>query len=213
MNLLFNLVWKDFVLAKKHLLLMLVLAVAFPIFIQVKITIMDASFLSFFITALYVQFMLFNTVSMQEDKFKGSNYLSATPYTRKALVTSKYIFLIVLFLSSTIVYMITSIAVPTIVPIPSISIIGKAFLVITVYYGIYIPIQYQFGYDKTKYLSMGYIIISMYIFPFGIKFMQAHNIKFHSIFLFDQFIPFFLALVIGAISMRISTYIYTCKDL
>jgi ABC-2 type transport system permease protein len=90
---LFNLVKKDFILAKKYLLLLIAIAVVVQIFITIKVNFSSGGFLGFFITVLYFEFMLFNTVSMLEDKYKGSALLCTTPYTRNTLVKAKYLFI------------------------------------------------------------------------------------------------------------------------
>lgn len=74
---LFHLVKKDFLLAKKHLAFMLGVAFVLPVFISSKLPV-SGSFLAFFISWLYFVYLLFNTVSMIEYKYKGAALLCAT---------------------------------------------------------------------------------------------------------------------------------------
>lgn len=212
---LYNLVKKDFLIAKKYLIVMLIAAFAIPIFITSKMGSISGGFLSFFITVLYIEYMLVSTVSLNEDKYKGAGLLSTTPYTRDTLVKAKYLFILMVFLFCYIIYTITGIF--TSIPMLNINTLGISLLLMTVFFGVIIPIQYQFGYEKTKYIGAVFIFISPFVFPKLIDFIKVNNISIQSIFPFsklflDLFI-YFVALVIGYISMIISTYIYSKKNL
>lgn len=94
---LLHIVKKDFILAKKNLLIMLVSAVVNPLFIYSRLRFTSASFASFLITVLFIEYNLFNMVAMQEDKYKGSVLLCTTPYTRNSVIKTKYLFILVIF--------------------------------------------------------------------------------------------------------------------
>ena len=71
---LLRLVKKDFQLAKKYWIIMLIAAIVLPVFIHTKIpNISGAEFLSFFLSTLYIVFLLFSTVSLMEDKYRGGS--------------------------------------------------------------------------------------------------------------------------------------------
>jgi len=212
---LYDLVKKDFLLAKKYLIVMLIAAFAIPIFITSKIGSNSGGFLNFFITVIYIEYMLLSTVSLNEHKYKGAGLLSTTPYTRDTLVKAKYLFILMIFLFCYIIYTITSIF--TTIPVLTINTIGISFLLITALFGVIIPIQYQFGYEKTKYIGAVFICISPFVFPKLLDFIKSNNISLQSIFpfskLFVDLFIYFISLVIGYISMIISTYIYSKKNL
>jgi len=196
---------------------MLIFAIGAPIFIEIKTGSMSGGFLGFFITVLFVLYMLFNTVSMSEDKYKGSALLCATPYTRNALVKAKYLFILVIFLCCYIIYTITAFLLPTHIMMLDIFALGISFLIVAVYLGIIIPLQYRFGYEKIRYISFFILFIPPFVFPGILKYLQSNNINLHLILPWPQviqdFLPILLALVIGFVSMIISMCIYSKKDL
>ncbi|WBW95782.1 ABC-2 transporter permease [Oceanirhabdus sp. W0125-5] len=214
---LLNLVKKDFVLAKKYLLVSFIFTVGIPLFITTKINFNTGGFLEFFITVIYIEYMLFNTVSMSEDKYKGSALLCTTPYTRNRLVKAKYLFILVIFLSIYIIYTITAILAPLSIANLSIVTVGRVLLITSIFWGILIPIQYQFGYEKTKYIGFCFIFISPFVVPYIITCLQSNNISLNLTLPFPQILqdllPYLIALVFGYISMLISIHIYSKKNL
>ncbi len=213
----FNLVKKDLILAKRYLIFMLVFAIGAPIYIEIQTGSLSGGFLGFVITVLFVLYMLFNTVSMSEDKYQGSALLSATPYTRSALVKAKYIFILLIFVGSYIIYSITSALVLAHLPMLNISTLGISLFLIALYFGIIIPLQYQFGYEKVRYISFFAIFITPFVFPGILKWLHSNNISLQMMLPIPQgiqdLLPFLLAVLIGFLSMAVSIRIYSKKDL
>ena len=91
---LIHLVRKDFLIVKKYVLLMLAVCVFIPPFMMWRID--DATYVgskSFILAAIFSVFMLLQYVSLKENQYaKASTLLCATPYPRKLLVLSKYVF-------------------------------------------------------------------------------------------------------------------------
>jgi len=216
---LFNLVKKDLIITKKNLLFMILFAIGAPIFLQYQTASMnlnDGGFISFFLTAFFSQYVLFNQVSISEEKYKGAALLCATPYTRSALVKAKYLFLLAIFVFCYITYTTTTVLSPIHMDMLNISIIGISLLITTIYFGIMLPVQYQFGYNNTKYIFYSFIFISPFVLPFIMKFLKANNISFQIPSIppiIQALFPGLLALVIGYVSMRVSIHIYSKKDL
>jgi len=217
MKMLLYLVKKDLILTKKYLLLLLIFAIGIPIFLASEIDLSTAGFLEFFLSVFFVQYMLFNTVSMAEDKYKGSALLCATPYTRNALVKAKYLFSLLVFLTSYIVYTLTVLLAPIDMEMLNIFTLGISLLSITVFWGIIIPLQYQFGYQRIKYIAWPLVFMSFFILPAIVKWMQSNNISLQLPLPFppviQDLVPIFLALVIGFVSMNVSVHIYARKAL
>lgn len=214
---LYHLVKKDFLLAKKHLLIMLIIAVVMPVFIVFRVDFIRGGFFPFFLSTLYVQYLLFNSVSMLEYKYKGSAILCATPYTRKALVKSKYLFMITIFVCCYMIYTITALLTAGRVETLSIAEFGLSFFILSIIFGTLIPVQYHFGYEKSKYAFMIFVFITPFVFPAIIKSFQTNNIGFQESLPVPQMVqnwfPCLLALVIGFISMNVSVHIYSKKNL
>lgn len=215
---LFYLVKKDFILAKKYLLFMLIFAVVGPIFIYSRLGFSNGSFISFLITSLFVEYILFNMVSMQEDKYRGSALLCTTPHTRNGVIKAKYLFVLVIFIGCFLLFNLAA-AIGSSTGLTRLNIysIGIALLIISVFFGILIPIQTKFGYEKTKYIFFIIIFLTPFILPAIIEWYQSinFNINFNIPILqvVNGWIPFVISILMGLISMIISIRIFSKKNL
>ncbi|GIP34904.1 ABC-2 transporter permease [Paenibacillus sp. J2TS4] len=213
----FNLVKKDLLLVKKYLLFMLVFSVIAPMFIMVKIGSSGGGLLGFFVTALFIEFILLNTLSSLEDKYKGAAFLSATPYTRKTLVKARYLFFLIIFGCVCVIYTITSLVSPVPLEMLNLFTAGLCLLFITAYFGILLPIQYKYGYEKTRYISFFLVFLTPFVGPFLIKWFQANPLNLDGLLSLPQsaqnVLPALIAVVLGLISMISSINIYSQKNL
>ncbi len=214
---LFSLVKKDFILGKNYLLILLVFAIVGPIYMTTAIKFSSGGFMNFFPTALLIEFMLIGTVSMAEDKYKGATLLCTTPYTRNSLVKARYIFILIIFFCNYIIYTITAFIAPIGIPKLNVFTFGISLLFLIVFFGIGMTIEYKFGYEKTKYVSMCVIMLIFFVVPSIAKWLISNNIGFKISIPFSTIIqnlfPYVLALVIGVISMNLSIRIYSKKNL
>lgn len=215
---LLSLMKKDFLLVKKYLIVMFAAAVALPVFIKIKTEVMmTGGFFAFFISTLYILFILFNSVSMLEFKYKASALLCATPYTRNALVVSKYLFLLVLFIGTFILYTATALLIPSRMDMLSLSDFGTSFFIVTIIFSILIPVQYYFGFDKARYVFFFSIFLVPFVSPVIIKYIQANDFGFQLTLpvpsVVQDLLPLVLALAIGAVSLIASIRIYEKKNL
>ncbi|MDQ0087666.1 hypothetical protein J2T12_001072 [Paenibacillus anaericanus] len=162
---LISLVRKDLLIAKKYLLLMFIFAIVGPIFISSELKFLNGSFISFLITVLFLEYIIFNSVSMAEDKYKGSALLCTTPYTRDAIVRAKYLFVLVIFIMSLITYTITASVTPLGLDRLNITNVGISLLTLSFFFGVLIPVQFKFGYEKTKMIFFFVVFLTPFIFP------------------------------------------------
>ncbi len=213
MKMLLSLIKKDLLLVKRYIPITAVFAVAIPLFVATRIDIADGGFLSFFLTVVYVQFLLISSLSMKEYKYRGGALLCTTPYTRSMTVKAKYLFLLMIFIGTTLIYTATATFSPVEIPLPSISTIGIALLLITIIYGIYIPLEYRLGYDRARYMTSILIFVIPFVLPLILRWMQAGNAKFNFSLSISNGLIYPLIVVIGLLSMKISTSIYCRKDL
>lgn len=99
----------------------------------------------------------------------------------------------------------------------SINSILISFLVIAIFFGVYIPIQYKYGTEKTKYISSCFVLISPLSLPAIVKWIQSKHIHLNIINRVPNMIKYIiliiLSLAILAISIKISINIYSKKDL
>lgn len=214
---LLHLVKKDFLLAKKYWIVMIAIAVAMPVFLHIKAGFIAGQFFGFFLSTLYIVFLLFNTVSMMEYKYKGSALLCAAPYTREAIVKAKYAFALAIFVGCYILYTLIALLVPFDMELLRFSEIGGAFFILSVIFGAVIPIQYRFGYEKSRLIFMCLIFFTPFVLPSVMKMLQQDGLGFHLALPFPQTVQDVLlvgaALFIGWISMGISVRIYSEQSL
>ncbi|CEH30233.1 ABC transporter permease [Aneurinibacillus migulanus] len=215
---LFHLVKKDLILAKKYLLVMLIFAVVAPIFFYSKLRFSNGSFASFLITVLFMEYILFNMVSMQEDKYGGSALLCTTPYTRNGVIKAKYLYVLVIFIGCFLLYNLAT-AIGSSIGLARLNTysVGIALLIISVFFGILIPIQTKFGYEKTKYIFFILIFLTPFILPAIIEWYQSTNFNINFSLSLPQtvkvWMPFVISILIGLISMFISIRIFSKKNL
>ncbi|GIN86281.1 ABC transporter permease [Heyndrickxia sporothermodurans] len=215
---LFNLVKKDLLLSKKYLLFMTVFAFAAPIVISAQSSFRDSGFISLLITVLFTEYVLFNSVSMTEDKSKGAALLCTTPYMRNGVIKAKYLLILIIFMGCLILFALsTYLGISSDIQKLSLTNIGTIMLIISIFFGILIPVQVKFGYEKTKYIGFIIVFLTPFVLPHLIKWYSESNASFHfTIPLSEQtytWILFILAFIIGLISMQVSINIYSKKDL
>jgi hypothetical protein len=197
---------------------MLIFAVLGPLFIYNRLGFASGSFASFLITVLFIEYILFNMVSMHEDKYKGSALLCTTPHTRNSVIQAKYLFILVIFIASFLLYNL-AVAIGTTSGMSKLSIynIGISLLIIAVFFGILIPIQTRFGYEKTKYIFFILIFLTPFTLPAIIELVLSTGIQVHFELPVSQamkaWIPFVIAFLIGGASMLISIRIFAKQNL
>lgn len=212
----FNLVIKDFILIKKYLIFLFAFVVIAPIYVSSSFDFHDGGLTSTLLTILLVAYAMFSTVSKLEDKYKGGALLCATPYTRNAFVKAKYLFVFVIYLGIIIIHVTTSIIVPSMVGQQlNTNSLGMTFLIVTVLFGTLIPLQFKYGFDKTRIISFFTIFCTPFVFPAIIRIIQTNHATFSVPFphIIDMLIIWFLSLVIGFVSMVMSLKIYAKRDL
>lgn len=215
---LLHLVKKDFILAKRYIIFMIIFAAIGPVFIYTRLGINDGSFTSFLITVLFTEYILNNTVSLQEDKYKGAALLCTTPHSRNGVIKAKYLFILVIFTGSFLLYNLSA-AIASNVGLTKLSIYntGTALLIIAIFFGILIPVETKFGYEKTKYIFFIIIFLTPFLLPAMIDWYQSAGVNLHINIAIPQpikeWLPFGLAILLGWFSMLISIRIYSMKNL
>jgi ABC-2 type transport system permease protein len=196
---------------------MLIFAIVAPIFINSKLGLSNGSFISFLITVLFVEYILFNMISLQEDKYKGSALLCITPHTRNGVIKAKYLFILVIFIACFLLYnLAATIGASYGLTRLSIYSVGVALLIISVFFGILIPVQTKFGYEKTKYIFLIMIFLTPFMLPTIIEWYQTNNIFNIDLPIHESikvWIPFVIAVLMASISMVISIRIFSKKNL
>lgn len=213
---LLSLVKKDFMLLKKYLLLFIVFAIGQPILVNINAT-ANTVILGFFMTMIVLEYVLNSMMWQLEDKYKGAILLCTTPYTRKALVEEKYLFVFVIFICNCIIYGATSFVVPVNMIKIDVFKIGSCLLVVAILFDITIPVLYKFGFIKLRNIIVIVVCALPIALGYVVKWLQANNINFQYINSLPKIVinlgPYVITLIITLISMYLSISIYTKKDL
>ncbi|MBZ9685616.1 ABC-2 transporter permease [Clostridium estertheticum] len=211
---LLHLVKKDFLLVKKYLPLFVILPFVMPVIIMIQVSqLLGLS--AFVISVIYDVFMLYQYVVMAEMKYpKAEALLCATPYSRSTLVKARYAFLLLIFAYCCVAYNVLALIFVKIEYLTPASYL-IALLISVILFGVYAPVQYKLGFEKTKYF---FIIVIMGT-PFVIPFLMKANIKIDftglsALPMFVQYlIPIVAIIAILFISMNVSIKIYSKKEL
>lgn len=204
---------KDFLIVKKYVLIMLLFILLIPPVMRWRTPEFTGAF-GFILSVIFAVFMLLQYVSLKEYQFpKAATLLCATPFTRKAMVLSKYIFCMAIYVICCIAFWIETLVIPGL-ETADITIFALMFLVTALFIGIYLPVQYKLGYEKTKFAFVVVIMASPIILPLLMR-MDGLNLGFLS-----MLSPYLICggiVLIGfvflAISASLSVKIYTKADL
>ena len=109
---LFQLIKKEVLLAKSSVLLMLAVCVAFPPFLLWRSP-EQAGILGFVLSAVISVLMCLQYVSLKETQYpKAAALLCALPFSRRDLVLSKYLFSILIYLASCLIFGVETLFFP-----------------------------------------------------------------------------------------------------
>lgn len=210
---LFSLLKKDVLIVKKYVLIMIVVAALIPPVMRWRTPEFTGVF-GFILAVIFSVVMLLQYVSLKEYQFpKAATLLCATPFSRKATVLSKYVFCIAVYVTCCIIFGIETLLIPEL-GTSDIKLFTLMFLVISVFIGVYLPVQYKLGYEKTKFAFAAIIVASPFILPLLMR-MGSLNLNFLSTL--SPYLIYggivLLGFVVLAISAALSVKIYDKADL
>ncbi|MCM3362225.1 ABC-2 transporter permease [Niallia sp. Sow4_A1] len=211
---LLHLVKKDILLVKKYLLFMLLVVIAFPLFIMAR----NPEFLgfnTFLISVIFTEFMLYQYVSIAEMKYpKATALLCGTPYSRSMLIKARYAFLLLIFTYCYVAYTVLALFVPKVEYLTLLSTL-TALLISTILFGVYTPIQYKLGYERTKYFFSIVIVATPFILPaLSNVDIRLDFIELSAMSMLAKCLILIVAVIaILCISLIVSIKIYSKKDL
>ncbi len=205
-----TLIKKDFMLLKKYVLFIIVIVFALPAAFASKsneVNIVQST-MAFAFEVIYSEFLICRYLAMKEYQYpKTASFLCTLPYTRNMQVVGKYLIYFIVFVFCCVAYWIDTLFVPNLIKLSSDLVIPVLFAA-SILYSIYMPVQYQFGYDKSKLIFM-FLLIA---FPLLIA-----NINMTTVmeFLSNITIPVMLILALAALalSVMVSAKIFNGKEL
>ena len=170
--------------------------------------------LGFMLSVIFCVFMLLQYVSLKEYQFpKAATLLCATPYSRRMIVLSKYTFCMITYVACCVIYGIETLIIPELGTC-DIKLFMLMFFIISAFIGIYLPVQYKLGYEKTKFTFVIVIMASPFILP---QLMKMENINLNFLFFLSPLLVYggiiLLSLGILFISISLSMKFYNSVDL
>lgn len=169
---LLQLIRKDFVIVRKYVWMMFGVVLLIPPFILWRLPEELTGSISFAISAVFAVFMLLMYVSLKESQYtKATALLCAAPIPRRLIVLAKYGFCLTVFAACTLIYGLETLLFPQLGGL-NIKMLMGAFVGIFLLVSVYLPIQFKFGYEKSKFFFMLVIMLSPILLPLLIKSIQ-----------------------------------------
>ena len=213
---LMQLVRKDFLIVKKYVFFMMLLAVGVPLFVAWRLPEITGV-ISFIYTVVFTELIICQGVSQEESKFpKAAALLCSVPYKRSAIVKAKYVFFLLLYAYCWAVYTVMALLVPGIGTI-DLTVVLSVLLVGMIVYGIYLPLYFKYGVEKTKFFFMICIFAIAFGMPLFYNYLTGLQIDFSilasiPVAVVNLMIVILFAVALG-VSMTISIRIYSKKEL
>ena len=163
-----NLVRKDLLLVKRYWVLMGLAAFVVPLLFSWQAVSVDVFYTFLLITSFEI-FMLYQFVAMVEVRYrKAVSLVAAAPYPRKRHVVAKYIFFALVFTYCYVAFTVVAIVLPNVGHLSVLNILWAVCLLAFIY-GIYVPVQYKFGYEKIRIIFMVVVIGIPYLLPSALE--------------------------------------------
>ncbi len=157
---------KDITLDKANLIIVILLSIGIPVYISYSLQSLrlqkGADFVSLFLSSFFCFFMSLSKLGLIEDKYKGTAYLTLTPISRKDIVLSKYVFLLLVFLISLAGYGVSYLATPSLQPL-SFAAVVTVWTANILFLSFYVPLELKLGYENMKYYITAVAVISPFL--------------------------------------------------
>ncbi|WP_312653751.1 ABC-2 transporter permease [Aminipila sp.] len=215
MKMIVSLIKKDLYLINWYLLFSIVVMIALPFFISSEIPELS-DFSAFVMTLVFALYMPLASLSMAEMKYpKAAASVCATPYSRKLIVLSRYLFLILWYFLALFCYSVLSIIVPQITLL-NLKEILYSLVLVSVALGGYLTLDYKFGYEKMKYLIMAVVLGTPALLPRIAMFCAKHNFHFDFISAIPDSANYCVlaatVVLVSFLSIQFSIKIYKIKE-
>lgn len=161
----FSLIKKDFLIIKKYVLIMLGAAIIIPLFILWRVPVYAAGELGFMLSVIFCVLLLLQYVLLKEYQFpKAATLLCAAPFSRKMMVLSRYIFCMIIYVACCVIFAVEALFIPDLATV-DVTLFFIMLFATALFIGIYLPLQYKLGYEKTKFIFTVVVMASPFILP------------------------------------------------
>lgn len=216
-----NLVRKDFLLIRKYVYIMIAVSFFAPVMMtksmnQETIPLELYGSILFFLVLFVAVLFLSNSVSIMDETYKkGCAYLCCTPYGRRTIVFSRYVFSYLIFVGYCLIYALASFVFPKELIKESWELLLISLGLVSVFRCVLIPLELKFGYEKAKYVIMVLIVGTPFLM--GLVMKEFDLTKLDLSLLFDQKSAVVasgigLIVVINIVSIIISCIIFDRKE-
>ncbi len=153
-----HLIRKDILIAKKHVLVSMLVIIAIPIFV-ISVAPSAPPVAPFIYMVVLGEVLLLQAISQEEAKHpKTIALLCATPYQRGTFVLAKYALFMLVFIYCTLVYFSVSFLIEKRIVIDLTSFLAVLFIG-AIIFGIYMPIEFKYGVVNAKFIFMIIILL------------------------------------------------------
>ena len=210
-----SLILKDLVIMKNNLPFTALIIVGVPL-LFLTTTPMGTGLAAFSMTYILALYMTVQSLAYYESKYrKAETVLNAAPYSRQAMVISRYIFSSLIYIVSLLIYVILSLSIPYLETL-TIAEALIAFFIGSLMMGVLQPLTYKFGIEKTRYINMVVMVGVGVGFPYFVKAVVGGNINLDFLTSLSPVIisclTILLSLIILVISAIISISVYKKKE-
>ena len=210
------LVKKDLLLAKKQIIFMLFVSFIIPLFVVSRVpSLMGA--VAFIYTVVFTELIILQAIAAEEAKYpKAAALICAAPYSRKTFVKAKYVLFLFLFAYCYAAFSLVGAIIPGIGVI-SLSIVLAVLFFGIIIYGVYLPLYFKFGFEKTRFFFTVTIFVLAFGAPMFATYFNNINFDFSVFFMIPAVLLnltlFFASVAVLFVSMSLSIKIYTKKEL
>jgi len=174
---LMQLVKKDYLIIKKSILIMMATCIILPLLLIHQVP-EYAGIMSYVFSTTYFVFILLQSVSIKESLYsKAATLLCSTPYPRKFIVLSKYIFCGINFILCGVIFKLETLLFPQLGKFNTVTLVFT-LLFLAIFIGIYLPLQYKLGFEKTKAFFSIVIVILPFCFSYFLKIKNKIDFSF-----------------------------------
>lgn len=171
-----QLIKKDFLIVKKCVLLMAALCLGFPVLMLWQEP-EYAGLPAFVLVSFLSIFILLMQLSLKEGlNPRAAAMLCAAPYSKTMLVMARYCFLLLVFLGSCLLFWLETVVLPGLGPLRP-SVLLTAFLALSLFLGVYLPLYYWLGFERAKLLLSLAIMLFPVLFPQFLKLSAVPGIS------------------------------------
>ena len=166
------------------------------------------------VASVYSEFLAYEQIFLKDAEYpKALSLLCASPYRRRDIVLCRYLLFCLVFIATAVIYTIPAMLLPSSF-LPTMPEYAVAFFLNTLLFCILTPLQYQFGFENSKFVLLIIIMASCFLLPVLLKknaLQPAWLLTLPSIPLFLALL--FLCAVLLSVSATVTIWIFGRKEL